>query len=1233
MNVTQHTARRDRRSWLRPMLVWAAAMAITVPLLSVVSPAETATAATALPDGLTSPTAAGSCWEAKQNYPSSVDGVYWVVTPTLKAPTQVYCDMTTDGGGWALVGRGREGWKNNYNGLRAANVATTPNGTGAFLTAQLAAQTVDGLLNGTAVKDLADGVRLKRATNTTGTTFQEVRFTMPKRGRWVWTFRGEHPVGAYAFTGSPVAAVGSGSGGQTASFGNNTAYRRVDQGISSAQGWVGGFSFGSGVTGTNSATSYLWSNTNGLGGARPFTQVFIRPKLKIADMNFGTIPDAGAPAQTLREMPESNAITTRWGVTGQANGIDGELNTEVAAFGQVGNTVYVGGNFQYVQRTLNATGANKIERKFLAAFDVNTGEFIPTFQPNLNGQVKAIIGLPDGRLAVGGDFSQVDGSTQQSFVVLNAQTGAKASGWQAQAENRNTGGTGQVRGFSMYGQWLYISGNFTHLVPSSGPTASTWNGARINVTTGAADTNWNPNLNGTSVGVEAATAGDRAYYSGYFQQTGDNVARNAVALQSTPGADQVQPLLTPIFTGGTAHGTWQLGIAEASGNVFIGGSEHSLIQYDRTTFASKAGSVTKNGGDFQAVEAAGNTIFGGCHCGDFNYSDAYSWPNVGTNWTQGDSINLLGAWDATTGAYLAEFNPIVQARRGFGAWAFFTDSNGNLWTGGDYAYSTRAGEINQWSGGFIRFAPRDTVAPSKPGALSGSPIGAGTTHLSWGGSTDNRGAVSYEVIRDNKVVVSTASTSFDVPTEATPTRYFVRAVDATGNRSATTAVYLVAPPSASDLTFISSNANWKWRFDSAAWPADWRTTAFNDSAWASGNAVLGLGTTGLGTDIGVGAQSPRPLSAQFRRAFTVSNPLTVVDGKISVIADDGVVVYVNGTEVGRTNLPTGTLTQNSYATAAPRSGPAAAARVEYSVPSSLLVAGTNVVAVSIHANYRTTPDLSFDLRFTAKVGQPPVAPAAPVVTGSASDSTTAQLSWTQPAGSAVTEYRVSRDGNQVGVVAAPGLTFTETGLTPETSYAYSVVAVNSFGQLSAPGTANVTTPAGPVDPNVAFIANGSTWKWQYTSTALPSGWNATAFDDSAWASGSAVLGFNAGQQTDISVGVPTPRPLSAQFRSSFTVADPGTILTARLSVIADDGVVVYLNGTEIARANMPTGTLTQNSYATAAPSSTTAAANRIVVDVPVNLLVAGTNTIAASTHLNYRSSANASFDLSLNGTR
>ena len=74
------------------------------------SPAANA-AADPLHDGLSEATAAASCWEIKQNDPSSKDGTYWLQTPTMDAPGQFFCDQTTEGGGWVMIGRGREGWE------------------------------------------------------------------------------------------------------------------------------------------------------------------------------------------------------------------------------------------------------------------------------------------------------------------------------------------------------------------------------------------------------------------------------------------------------------------------------------------------------------------------------------------------------------------------------------------------------------------------------------------------------------------------------------------------------------------------------------------------------------------------------------------------------------------------------------------------------------------------------------------------------------------------------------------------------------------------------------------------------------------------------------------------------------------------------------------------------------------------------------------------------------------
>jgi hypothetical protein len=84
------------------------------------------------------------------------------------------------------------------------------------------------------------------------------------------------------------------------------------------------------------------------------------------------------------------------------------------------------------------------------------------------------------------------------------------------------------------------------------------------------------------------------------------------------------------------------------------------------------------------------------------------------------------------------------------------------------------------------------------------------------------------------------------------------------------------------------------------------------------------------------------------------------------VADDGIVVYVNGTEVGRANMPTGTLTSTTFPTTSQRTSTARANPVTFTVPPALLQDGTNVVTASVHLGWRATPDVSFDLSMTAE---------------------------------------------------------------------------------------------------------------------------------------------------------------------------------------------------------------------------------------------------------------------------
>lgn len=163
------------------------------------------------------------------------------------------------------------------------------------------------------------------------------------------------------------------------------------------------------------------------------------------------------------------------------------------------------------------------------------------------------------------------------------------------------------------------------------------------------------------------------------------------------------------------------------------------------------------------------------------------------------------------------------------------------------------------------------------------------------------------------------------------------------------------------------------------------------------------------------------------------------------------------------------------------------------------------------------------------------------------------------------------------------------------------------------------------------IIKGDNWKYNDKGVDLNTAWRSASYIDSDWSSGNAELGYgDGGEKTLLNFGTdPNNKYTTTYFRKNIAVPDAGNISSLKYSALIDDGCVIYINGNEVARLNMPVGSITYNTFATA--SSAEGVYENGYID-PV-VLVNGNNTVAIEVHQNNGNSSDVSFDFELEITK
>lgn len=480
--------------------------------------------------------------------------------------------------------------------------------------------------------------------------------------------------------------------------------------------------------------------------------------------------------------------------------------------------------------------------------------------------------------------------------------------------------------------------------------------------------------------------------------------------------------------------------------------------------------------------------------------------------------------------------------------------------------------------------------------------------------------------------------------------------------------------------------NWQGRLDDPAiWERALPATAIAglaDGTYTPATAPTldGSGGGSLQTELAGGSSA-----YYFRNSFNYSGDPERTSLSLRLLLDDGAVVYLNGTEVHRENMPAGTVSHGTFAENE-ITEPALGSGI--TIPTESLVQGINTLAIEVHQSSGTDTDMLFDADLTAtELPPPPVGTNRALVFSEIAQASASNFrieltnlgnstlnlagyvirssegpSYTFPSG-------VLSAGNHLVLTAAtlgfqpanndrlfilrPG----QSELEDSRSVTNRLRGLNAEGQWAYPsstsfGSSNVFALNQDVVINeimynprplrqeaqtltTTLLDWGATWRYNESGTDLGDTWETSAHPVGGnWQAGPGPLGFeNNSLPVPLVTTLSPPNGRTIYFETDLVLnaAQVAALDDVQLSHLVDDGAIFYLNGVEI-----PSTRFKMNPEPTTFSTRSNGGGEAVLIQgqsIPSELFLVGSNRISVEVHQTSLTSSDVVFGLKLDSVQ